>query len=225
MDRLYVSNRTALASFICMFLVSLSLQGPSFSTTLSTVFFLTTVNNAEQIRGEEIRPADRSIVQEIRNHPRRLTPVSPDWVDNETLWLARAIYSETKRPEEQELVAWVVRNRVETHYRGRASYQGVVLDPYQFSAFNPGNPKRRHYGSLTPHSNAWGWQAALTIAHHVRHAEASLRPFSIETRHFYSEQSMEGRSHPVWAMGHQPVRPERRFQPEARRFRFFEGIS
>ena len=50
-----------------------------------------------------------------------------------TLWLARAIYSETKLPHEQELVAWVVRNRVETAYRGRRSYRAVVLDPGRYA--------------------------------------------------------------------------------------------
>lgn len=48
--------------------------------------------------------------------------------EDEILWLARTIFSETKRPHEQELVAWVVRNRVETGYRGNATYEAAVLD-------------------------------------------------------------------------------------------------
>ncbi|WP_240332831.1 hypothetical protein [Salinibacter ruber] len=47
-------------------------------------------------------------------------------LEGPTLWLARAIYSETKLPHEQELVAWVVRNRVETAYRGRRTYRAVA---------------------------------------------------------------------------------------------------
>ncbi len=146
-------------------------------------------------------------------------------VDSETLWLARAIYSETKQVHEQELVAWVIRNRVETGYRDKHTYEGVVLDPYQFSAFNPGSPKRAFYSSLTPTDSLPGWQRALRIAHYVRHADPSQRPFSIETRHFYSERSMVGRPHPHWANDRQLVRPNWTYRVDQRRFRFYEAIS
>ena len=59
----------------------------------------------------------------------RLSAPAPEVIDTETLWLARCIYSETKRPAEQELVAWVLRNRVETGYRGQTTYESTVLDP------------------------------------------------------------------------------------------------
>ena len=72
----------------------------------------------------------------------------PAYVTDDVLWLARCIYSETKKAHEQELVAWVIRNRVETGYRGESTYEGTVLDPYQFSAFNPGSSKRRLYATL-----------------------------------------------------------------------------
>ena len=102
-----------------------------------------------------------------RNLPVDIDPVpaySAAMVGEDILWLARCIYSETKRAHEQELVAWVVRNRVETRYRGQGTYRGVVLDPYQFSAFNPGSRKRRLFMSLTPASDAQGWQSALRVA-------------------------------------------------------------
>jgi hypothetical protein len=156
---------------------------------------------------------------------KKLVPLPPSRVDSETLWLARVIYSETNRPEEQELVAWVVRNRVETAYRGKRTYQDVVLDPYQFSAFNPDVRTRQFFTSLAPQAKAPGWQAALSIAHHVRNGSANQRPFSLDTRHFYSERSMVGRKHPVWAEGYNPVRPDRNFRLEPQRFRFFEGIG
>lgn len=146
-------------------------------------------------------------------------------IDSETLWLARAIYSETKLVHEQELVAWVIRNRVETGYRGKHSYRDVILDPYQFSAFNPGHPKRAFYSSLTPVDSLPGWQRALRIAHYVRHADAAYRPFSIKTRHFYSEQSMVGRRHPHWANHRQRVTPNWTYRVDQRRFRFYEAIS
>src|SRR5690606_25174294 len=126
-------------------------------------------------------------------------PFDPATVSEDVLWMARAIYSETKRPEEQELVAWVVRNRVETRFRGKSTYQEAVLDPYQFSAFIEGTSTRRFYSNLTPMSKYPGWQRALAIAYAVRTLPAYYRPFSIKTRHFYSEQSMVGKSAPDWA--------------------------
>ena len=147
----------------------------------------------------------------------------PNDVAADVLWLARCIFSETKRPEEQELIAWVVRNRVETGYRGQASYRGTVLDPLQFSAFNAGSPHRRYYSSLAPTARARGWQTALRIAHGVYYAPETARPFSVKTRHFYSERSMVGRSRPVWADGMRPVSLDRDVDPH--RFRFYAGVS
>lgn len=166
------------------------------------------------------------VVAAALTDPQRLKPLAPTAVDDETLWLARCIYSETKRPEEQELVAWVVRNRVETGYRGKRSYRDVVLDPYQFSAFNPNSRKASHYKSLGVNSSATGWQHALNIAYHVRFADSALRPFPDETRHFYSERSMPSHDrHPDWAEGLEPVKPMRPVKLEVKRFRFFEGIN
>jgi len=147
-------------------------------------------------------------------------------VNPDVLWLARCIYSETKQPEEQELVAWVVRNRVETGYRGQHAYQDVVLDPFQFSAFNPGSSKRRLYTTLDAASTARGWQRALEIAHGVYHAPGRERPFPVQTRHFYSERSMAGGATPDWAKGKTPVRltgEGSRIDP--RRFRFYASIA
>jgi hypothetical protein len=149
----------------------------------------------------------------------------PSDIDESTVWLARAIYSETKLPHEQELVAWVIRNRVETEYRGNDTYQAVVLDPYQFSAFNPNSPKRSFYTSLHSETLLSSWQQALWIAHYVRHADAAYRPFSVQTRHFFSEQSMQGRRMPVWANQRQYVSPNWTYQVDERRFRFYKEIS
>lgn len=151
-------------------------------------------------------------------------PFSLESVSDDVLWLARCIYSETKQPEEQELVAWVIRNRVETEYRGQGTYEGVVLDPYQFSAFNPGNPKRRLYTTLTPNSDSPSFHGALEIAHGVYYARPSTRPFSRKTRHFYSERSMVGGLAPNWSTGHAPVQPTG-FRIDPRRFRFYSGVA
>ncbi|MEM6644974.1 MAG: hypothetical protein AAF730_01860 [Bacteroidota bacterium] len=154
---------------------------------------------------------------------RALPAVPPALIDDETLWLARAVYSETKRPHEQWLVAWVIRNRVETGYRGRQTYHDVVLDPFQFSAFNKGNPKRSKYGSLLPTSTVPGWQRVLRIAHHARHLDTEYRPFPRATRHFYSERSLPAGA-PVWAEGRAPIYLPPTFDVEAERFRFFSGV-
>lgn len=147
-----------------------------------------------------------------------------DAVTDDVLWLARCIYSETKRAEEQELVAWVIRNRVETGYRGVTTYEGTVLDPYQFSAFNPGSPKRRLYTSLAPSTDSPAFVQALEIAHTVYHADASERPFPKRTRHFYSERSMIGGRAPNWSTGHAPVNPTG-YRVDPRRFRFYSGVA
>lgn len=149
---------------------------------------------------------------------------SRETINNNVLWLARCIYSETKRAEEQALVAWVVRNRVETRYRGESSFRGVVLDPYQFSAFNRGSRKRRFYRSLSPYSDARGWLRTMKVAHNVYYSDESERPFAITTRHFYSERSMRGRRAPRWTRGQRPVRLTNQ-RIDARRFRFYSGIS
>lgn len=155
----------------------------------------------------------------------KLPVLPPEKVDTETLWLARAIYSETKRPSEQVLVGWVVRNRVETTYRGNRSYRDAVLDPYQFSAFNPESPHRQLLLALGPHSQAPGWQRTLRIAYAVRAAPGQYRPFSIKTRHFYSERSMTGAAHPYWVVQNKLVALKESLQVDQRRFRFYEDIS
>ena len=181
------------------------------------------VDSAAIVRSDSSKQILR-LMAKIRESPRKVAPLPPDRIDRETLWLARCIFSETKRPEEMELVAWVVRNRVETRYRGKSTYREVVLDPYQFSAFNPGNRKRRFYTGLTPAHGSANWQKALAIAYVVRRAPAADRPFSLRTRHFYSEQSMVGRRHPEWSAGFAPVNPDRNYRIDARRFRFYEDI-
>ena len=165
-------------------------------------------------------------IEEALKDPRKFQPLPTERIDSETLWLARVIFSETKRPEEQALVAWVVRNRVDTRYRGRATYEGVVLDPYQFSAFRPCSEKAVFYAGLRPDSRVPGWQTALRIAHTVRHADARHRPFSSKTRHFYSQRSMTGPAAPAWAHGVSPVEiGYHSIDVDEYRFRFFEDIS
>lgn len=217
-----------LVALLLLFVGSFAIHGNILGKTLSSAFIPTTDKSEPKITLSDIEETDvrfEELVEAIRTNPQKIAPLPPDQIDTETLWLARCIYSETKRPEEMELVAWVVRNRVETKYRGRDSYRDVVLDPYQFSAFNPGSRKRWFYSELDPATEIRSWQKALTIAHGVKQAAPSYRPFSVTTRHFYSERSMVGRRHPEWALGKTPVRPERQILLDQRRFRFYDDVS
>ena len=172
-----------------------------------------------------LHEVEKAAVVAARLTPERVIPLPLEQIDAETLWLARCIFSETKLPEEQELVAWVVRNRVETQYRGKTTYREIVLDPYQFSAFNTGGRDRDFYISLGPQSAWHGWQQALAIAKEVRQAEPLHRPFPQATRHFFSERSMRGWRHPVWARGLMPIEPNRLTEIDERRFRFYADVS
>jgi hypothetical protein len=197
----------ALVVFVALFVFSAIVQSPSATQMLSYASVAAPAVAAVEAEQGELQ-------EDVVILP----------VDEETMWLARVIYSETKRPDEQELVAWTVRNRVETGYRSKGTYRSAVLSPWQYSAFNPG-PKRQHYSSLTVSSSANGWQRAVDIAHEVRNAPSELNPFSTTTRHFYSERSMVGRKHPDWAVGKKPVKPATGVEIDPKRFRFFENIA
>lgn len=171
------------------------------------------------------QPARLSPAEEALLNPKKLQPLPPERIDSETLWLARAIYSESHLPEEQLLVAWVVRNRVDTRFRGKRSYEAVVLDPFQFSAFTPDTTKQPFYSGLDEHSRAPGWQRTLRIAHTVRALDPIYRPFSSETRHFFSAISRSNGSAPAWATDLLPVSLPDPYQVELHRFRFYEGIN
>lgn len=174
-----------------------------------------------EVPGPRLTPIEEALLD-----PRKFPPLAPEQIDSETLWLARVIFSETKRPDEQALVAWVVRNRVDTRFRGRGTYEGVVLDPWQFSAFRPGSEKAVFYAGLNARSRVPGWQTALRIAHTVRFDDPRHRPFSSETRHFYSQRSMSGMTAPAWAHGAAPVDIGfHSIEVDDYRFRFYEDIS
>lgn len=152
----------------------------------------------------------------------KLQLLSPRQMD-EVLWLARCIYSESDQGHEQRLVAWVVRNRVETQFRG-TSYREVVLEPRQFSAFNDPTRRRAHILSLDQNSINRPWRQALDIALDVYGAPASKRPFPNTTRHFYSPISMEGGATPHWAKNETPL-SSRALGVDPYRFKFFDGID
>ena len=218
----------AAAFFLLVCVAALVSNGGSNSSFLGQTLGAAFVPNAPDSTEQVADSSDEAPSEEAQSlragvELEKMKPLPPKELDTGTLWLARCIYSETKRPKEQELVAWVVRNRVETNYRGNDSYREAVLDPYQFSAFNPGSRKRAHYASLNPSSQEPGWQKALFIAHQVKKAPAGQRPFPKDTRHFFSERSMLGGRHPNWAARGTKVTPDR-YKIDEDRFRFYEDV-
>jgi hypothetical protein len=148
---------------------------------------------------------------------------SPE-VSREILWLARIIYSETKEANEQVLVAWVARNRVETAYRGRDTYHGVAIDKGQFSGLNPRDNQYLHNISRSYVSRGESWDSALEIAEAVYSSSGYLRPFSKSVRHFYSPRAV--RFDPKWAADHKPALVIRDSSEDRHvRFAFYDGIK
>lgn len=147
------------------------------------------------------------------------TFVSGD-VDDEILWLARTIYSESKRAEEQTLVAWVIRNRVESPYFPD-TYRDVVLQKGQFSGMHATDAQYWTNTSLDYDDESEAWTTALSIARAVYFADPILRPLPAGVLHFYSPISMSGRT-PTWAADLTPVQSVR--DGDAVRFAFFAGV-
>ena len=168
---------------------------------------------------QPVEERDTPQAAQLRAQLQQLTPYQMD----EVLWLARCLYSESDRPEEQRLVAWVVRNRVETQFRGR-NFREVVLEHKQFSAFNEPSLRRDRILSLNQKSLSLPWLRTLQIAFDVYRAPAEQRPFSQSTRHFYSPVSMRGRLVPTWAEGTTPL-DSRALGVDPRRFLFFDSID
>ena len=163
--------------------------------------------------------SDSLQTQDLRSRISRLLPMEQD----EVLWLGRCIYSESNRAYEQELVAWVVRNRVETRYRGN-NYREVVLEAKQFSAFNQPSTRRSHILSLNHKSISTSWLQTLGIALEVYEAPDDARPFSITTRHFYSPISMKGTTEPEWAENATPLSSEI-LDVDPNRFLFYDDVD
>jgi len=143
------------------------------------------------------------------------TPVMTQFDHREILWLARIMYSETKRASEQELIGWVVRNRVDTGYTGR-TYEDVAKHSAQFSGLHPYDNRYEHNISRWYASEGQSWQGALKLAKEVYFADDSERPLALTTRHFYSPEAVTRT--PAWAKNQQAVQVIK--DPETNRVRF-----
>jgi hypothetical protein len=136
------------------------------------------------------------------------------------LWLARIIYSETHVESEMPLIAWVVRNRVETGFRG-TTYKEVALSKNQFSGLNATDPHyARNISVGYEQTNNRTWQRAVAVAEKVYNARASERPFPQTVRHFYSPVAIGA---PRWAEDHKLYRSVGE-DGEAARFAFYADV-
>jgi|GEM_PF-3011419 spore germination cell wall hydrolase CwlJ-like protein len=142
--------------------------------------------------------------------------------DEEILWFARAIYSETKIASEQKLVAWVIRNRVESD-KYPNSYRDVVLQSGQFSGFSISDRQYHINTSMTFEDSSPSWDSAVAIAREVYTAPEALRPLSKTVMHFYSPISVSRT--PLWAQGRVAEHIVRDNKTEGIRFAFYADIN
>jgi hypothetical protein len=145
----------------------------------------------------------------------------------------------TNSPEEQEYVLWVIRNRVESGRFGKG-YQGVVLRPSQFSAFNAWtDPAAKHpdpekvfaliskqEGHVALLSTVYLAEKVLRMPRHPERQEESLAPdngLPPAVMHYYSPVSMKPPgSRPPWASSAKRLFAPPGIDPE--RFVFAEGV-
>lgn len=142
--------------------------------------------------------------------------------DNEVLWFARAIYSETKVASEQALVAWVIRNRVESD-KYPDTYKEVVLQSGQFSGFSPRDRQYHTNMTMTFEDSSPSWDTAVAIAQAVYTAPSALRPLSEDVMHFYSPISVAAT--PSWAAGREADHVVRDVKTDGVRFAFYSDIN
>lgn len=162
------------------------------------------VLNMMDLRGNEQTPKEvHKKAQDRAKRSQTDNPVMTQTDKREILWLARIMYSETKRADEQRIIGWVVRNRVDTGYTGR-TYESVAKHSRQFSGLHPSDARYEHNISRWYASDGISWETALEIAKDVYFADESDRPLALTTRHFYSPNAVSRT--PAWAEGQEAVK-------------------
>jgi len=131
---------------------------------------------------DSLQTVHQQTVKQLRD-AKRLANSNTEGLSNaekrEILWATRTIISETKNVSEMLLIANVIRNRVDLGYRGKETAKQVVLDPYQFSAFNPGRSRRWRYINMTDqHVDDELWQNAWDAARFAMTAPREVLPFA-----------------------------------------------
>jgi len=182
---------------------------------ISTVFGVVSWNYqyAETEQSRQKADSLRQVIQSQRDSLRKLSARH----ERRVRWMTRALVSETNNTGEMRYLAWVIRNRVERSWRGQDTYKGVILDPYQFSAFNRGRSTRAFFMEMTSENTPFGsrWHEARRIASDVILAERDEKAFS--ATHFYSPVSMKTAA-PKWAWTLKEIEVA---SVDSDRFRFF----
>lgn len=160
-----------------------------------------------------------------------------DPIETQIRWLGLCLRSESDRPHEWPYIAWAVRNRVLSKYRGKEAYQEVILDRKQFSYFNQfaslllsEDPNALYAAAAKGYAgDATGWaednlSAAEDCARAILLAPRYTAPFDKDVRHYYSPVSMKPvGSAPPWAATARLL-----FTPsgvDPRRFVFGAGVA
>mgnify|MGYP000694673711 CR=1 FL=1 len=141
---------------------------------------------------------------------------------SEILWLARVIFSETKDAGEMKLVGWVVRNRVETEYRG-TTYEEVALSASQFSGLNQKDEQYSTNINMEYETKNKKWAKALLVADEIYFASEDKRPFPKNVKHFYSPVSVSRT--PKWTEGGELSYEVPGVNGMAPRFAFYSGVK
>ena len=160
-----------------------------------------TKRSLEQAKKKNV--AAKAINHELYQRNRHLVEVVDSLQtlnERQVQWMTRALVSETSRTgKEMRVIATIIRNRAELGWRGNDTIKEVVLDPYQFSAFNPGRSTARLYRNMTaentPHPRLW--EEARQVATQVLAAPRSELPTSLNVLHFVHPGSLE-RPAPKW---------------------------
>lgn len=180
------------------------MRGATFAFILFIAVGLTyslTKQSTENRLNEKWRQTTSQIMkaEQAKQRPSYISPENRE----DVLWLARVLYSETKRPYEMPTIAWIVRNRVETNYKG-STYREVALHNRQFSGLHSSDAHyERNIGmTFQDTTEVWAWNKAVRVAHWIVQAPDVMRPFPKTTRHYYSPHAIKA---PDWAHGHKAL--------------------
>ena len=138
------------------------------------------------------------------------------------LWFARALYSETKVVSEQMVIAQVIKNRVLSE-RYPDTYKAVVLQPHQFSGLRASDPQYKTVMSLTYGMTGPGWNTALAIAEMTYYGMGDSALIGSDVMHFYSPISVS--RDPKWALDLEPVYTVADPAGRGVRFAFYAGVK
>lgn len=149
-------------------------------------------------------------------------------------WLGLCLLTESNNPVEWPYIAWVIRNRVDSG-RFRHTYESVILQPMQFSAFNKYTKQDSNigYAGFSPvqvfRDKARGYTYIESLFHAVDLAKEIISlpraeaPFPITACHYWSPISMVPRGKkPAWASAAKRLFTPKEIDPN--RFVFADGV-